>query len=50
MFLQHLDTELAEEDVQRITSGSKARAQITVLTSQFDKINQIFTFLNSLCT
>lgn len=31
MFLQHLDTELSEEDVQKITSGSKAKAQITVL-------------------
>ncbi|XP_051248186.1 U3 small nucleolar RNA-associated protein 25 homolog [Dicentrarchus labrax] len=29
MFLQHLDTELSEEDVQKITSGSKAKAQIT---------------------
>ncbi|XP_037341950.2 U3 small nucleolar RNA-associated protein 25 homolog [Pungitius pungitius] len=29
MFLQHLDTELGEEDVQKITSGSKAKAQIT---------------------
>ncbi|KAM8737264.1 U3 small nucleolar RNA-associated protein 25 homolog [Acanthopagrus schlegelii] len=28
MFLQHLDTELVEEDVQKITSGSKAKAQI----------------------
>ncbi|XP_068436625.1 U3 small nucleolar RNA-associated protein 25 homolog [Clinocottus analis] len=28
MFLQHLDTELGEEDVQKITSGSKAKAQI----------------------
>uniref|UniRef100_A0A3Q3WBE7 U3 small nucleolar RNA-associated protein 25 homolog n=1 Tax=Mola mola TaxID=94237 RepID=A0A3Q3WBE7_MOLML len=29
MFLQHLDTELGEEDIQRITSGSKTKAQIT---------------------
>ncbi|XP_067470543.1 U3 small nucleolar RNA-associated protein 25 homolog isoform X1 [Thunnus thynnus] len=29
MFLQHLDTELGEEDVQKITSGSKAKTQIT---------------------
>ncbi|XP_075963643.1 U3 small nucleolar RNA-associated protein 25 homolog [Anarhichas minor] len=29
MFLQHLDTELGEEDVQKITSGSKSKAQIT---------------------
>lgn len=34
MFLQHLDTELEEEDVQKITSGTKAKAQITVLSSQ----------------
>lgn len=30
LFLQHLDTELSEEDVQKITSGSKAKIQITV--------------------
>lgn len=35
MFLQHLDTELVEEDVQKITSGSKAKAQIMVLTALF---------------
>ncbi|KAM7376645.1 hypothetical protein PAMP_006368 [Pampus punctatissimus] len=29
MFLQHLDTELSEEDVQKITSGSKTKTQIT---------------------
>ncbi|KAG7509886.1 digestive organ expansion factor-like [Solea senegalensis] len=29
MFLQHLDTELSEEDVQTITSSSKAKTQIT---------------------
>ncbi|XP_054470041.1 U3 small nucleolar RNA-associated protein 25 homolog [Anoplopoma fimbria] len=29
MFLQHLCTELGEEDVQKITSGNKAKAQIT---------------------
>ncbi|XP_044023739.1 U3 small nucleolar RNA-associated protein 25 homolog [Siniperca chuatsi] len=29
MFVQHLGTELSEEDVQKITSGSKAKAQIT---------------------
>ncbi|XP_041668553.1 digestive organ expansion factor isoform X2 [Cheilinus undulatus] len=29
MFSQHLDTELSEEDVQKITSGSKAKSQIT---------------------
>ncbi|XP_034714506.1 digestive organ expansion factor [Etheostoma cragini] len=29
MFVQHLDTELGEEDVQKITSGSKAKSQIT---------------------
>ncbi|XP_028421682.1 U3 small nucleolar RNA-associated protein 25 homolog [Perca flavescens] len=29
MFVHHLDTELGEEDVQKITSGSKAKAQIT---------------------
>ncbi|XP_060919842.1 U3 small nucleolar RNA-associated protein 25 homolog [Labrus mixtus] len=29
MFSDHLDTELGEEDVKRITSGSKAKAQIT---------------------
>nr|XP_019940447.1 PREDICTED: digestive organ expansion factor homolog [Paralichthys olivaceus] len=28
-FLQHLATELSEEDVQKITSGSKAKTQIT---------------------
>lgn len=32
MFLQHLNTELDEEDVQKITSGSKAKTQIMVLT------------------
>lgn len=42
MFLQHLDTELSEDDVQKITSGSKAKAQITVLTAQVDKIYQFF--------
>nr|XP_046269149.1 U3 small nucleolar RNA-associated protein 25 homolog [Scatophagus argus] len=29
MFLQHLDTELGEEEVQKITSGSKVKAQLT---------------------
>ncbi|XP_050934025.1 U3 small nucleolar RNA-associated protein 25 homolog isoform X2 [Lates calcarifer] len=29
IFSQHLDTELDDEDVQKITSGSKARTQIT---------------------
>uniref|UniRef100_UPI0037E85B3E U3 small nucleolar RNA-associated protein 25 homolog n=1 Tax=Semicossyphus pulcher TaxID=241346 RepID=UPI0037E85B3E len=29
VFLHHLDTELGEEDVQKITSGGKAKAQIT---------------------
>ncbi|XP_060938738.1 U3 small nucleolar RNA-associated protein 25 homolog [Limanda limanda] len=29
MFLQHLHTELSEEDVERITSGSKTKTQIT---------------------
>uniref|UniRef100_A0A3B4ZFK1 U3 small nucleolar RNA-associated protein 25 homolog n=1 Tax=Stegastes partitus TaxID=144197 RepID=A0A3B4ZFK1_9TELE len=29
MFLQHLDTELGEEDVQKITSGAKSKTQIT---------------------
>ncbi|XP_034051139.1 digestive organ expansion factor [Thalassophryne amazonica] len=29
MFLQHLDTELSEDDVQMITSGSKIKAQIS---------------------
>ncbi|XP_042356687.1 U3 small nucleolar RNA-associated protein 25 homolog [Plectropomus leopardus] len=29
MFVQHLNTELSEDDVQKITSGSKAKAQIT---------------------
>ncbi|XP_051941685.1 U3 small nucleolar RNA-associated protein 25 homolog [Hippocampus zosterae] len=29
MFFQHLGTELSEDDVQKITSGSKAKAQIT---------------------
>lgn len=30
MFLQHLDTDLGEDDVQKITSGSKSKTQITV--------------------
>ncbi len=42
MFLQHLDTELAEEDVQKITSGNKAKAQITVLTAQHE-LNHLFS-------
>lgn len=42
MFLQHLDTELVEEDVQKITSGSKAKAQIMVLTAQ---ITSFFFFM-----
>ncbi|XP_054862109.1 U3 small nucleolar RNA-associated protein 25 homolog isoform X2 [Amphiprion ocellaris] len=29
MFLQHLDTEISEEDVQKITSGCKSKTQIT---------------------
>lgn len=43
MFLQHLDTELVEEDVQKITSGSKAKAQIMVLTAQ---ITSFFFFMS----
>lgn len=31
MFLLHLDTELGEDDVQKITSGCKSKTQITVL-------------------
>lgn len=30
MFLVHLDTELTEEDVLNITSGSKSKTQIPV--------------------
>lgn len=30
LFVQHLDTELDEEDVQKITSGCKSKTQITV--------------------
>lgn len=33
MFLEHLDTQLDEEDVQKITSGTKTKNQITVLQS-----------------
>ncbi len=45
MFLQHLDAELTEEDVQKITSGSKTKTQITVITAtRFDKTD--FSFLN----
>ncbi|KAF7665298.1 hypothetical protein LDENG_00144650 [Lucifuga dentata] len=29
MFVQHLDTELSDDDVQKITSGSKTKTQIT---------------------
>lgn len=29
-FTQHLDVELSEEDVQTVTSDSKAKTQITV--------------------
>lgn len=32
MFVEHLDTELGEGDVQRITYDSKTKAQIMVLT------------------
>lgn len=35
MFLLHLNTELCEDDVQKITSGSKSKTQITVLTTCF---------------
>lgn len=33
MFLEHLDTQLNEEDVQKIISGSKTKNQITVIKS-----------------
>lgn len=33
MFLEHLDTQLDEEDVQKITSGTKTKNQITVVKS-----------------
>lgn len=33
MFLQHLDTDLTEEDVQKITTGSKTKTKFTVLTA-----------------
>ncbi|XP_023287312.1 digestive organ expansion factor homolog [Seriola lalandi dorsalis] len=48
MFLQHLDMELGEEDVQKITSGSKAKTQITwpklgslLCTNPLDKFGPI---------
>uniref|UniRef100_UPI003AAB3F5B U3 small nucleolar RNA-associated protein 25 homolog n=1 Tax=Centroberyx gerrardi TaxID=166262 RepID=UPI003AAB3F5B len=47
-FLHHLDTELSEEDVQKITSGAKAKAQITwpklgtlLCTSHLEKFGPI---------
>lgn len=43
MFLQHLNTELGEDDVQKLTSGSKAKAQITVVTALSDKIDQLLS-------
>lgn len=43
MFVQHLDTELDEDDVKKITSGSKTKAQITVLPTQFDRTDQPFS-------
>lgn len=33
MFLEHLDTQLDEEDVQKIVSGTKTKNQITVVKS-----------------
>ena len=48
MFLQHLDTELVEEDVQKITSGSKAKAQIMVLTAKIPLfLCAFFVFFNN---
>lgn len=44
MFVEHLDTELGEEDVQRITYDSKTKAQIMVLTSQYYPYFCIFSF------
>uniref|UniRef100_A0A7N8WYD1 U3 small nucleolar RNA-associated protein 25 homolog n=1 Tax=Mastacembelus armatus TaxID=205130 RepID=A0A7N8WYD1_9TELE len=48
VFLQHLDTELGEEDVQKIISGSKSKTQITwpkmgtlVCTSPLEKFGPI---------
>lgn len=38
MFLEHLDTQLDEEDVQKIISGTKTKNQITVVESQLDKV------------
>lgn len=35
MFVEHLDTELGDGDVRGLTSDSKTKAQITVLTSQY---------------
>lgn len=42
MFLQHLDLELTEEDVQKITSGCKQKTQIAVKTPHLEIIKQIF--------
>ncbi|XP_038585237.1 digestive organ expansion factor [Micropterus salmoides] len=48
MFVQHLDTELDEDDVKKITSGSKTKAQITwpklgtlLCTSPLEKFGSI---------
>lgn len=38
MFFEHLDTQLDEEDVQKIISGTKTKNQITVVESQLDKV------------
>lgn len=43
MFVEHLDTELGDGDVRGLTSDSKTKAQITVLTSQYH--SYFFPFL-----
>lgn len=53
MFVEHLDTQLDEEDVNKITSGTKTKSQIMVVKSQFDKISKLlkscsFLYLNVL--
>ncbi|XP_037550674.1 U3 small nucleolar RNA-associated protein 25 homolog [Nematolebias whitei] len=54
MFLQHLDTELTEEDIEKLTSGSKSKTQILwpklgnlLCTKPFEEFGSIGTQKNS---
>lgn len=50
MFVEHLDTQLDEEDVNKISSGTKTKSQITVVKSQSHlKSLGSFWYLNVLC-